>query len=422
MTHFRIFWLGMIVSAALLSGFTACSDDDDELGFTIDEVIQGDILTGKHVAVPGNTIGVYATRSYTVNVENARGEISAVSQDEDIATVEIVNTTDKEIVVSGHKMGNTQIIVTDSEGRIATLMVNVLDENEYWVTQATFSKISLAEDDVLIIGVSEEEAGKIRTDILTNRNQESKFVLKAGQSYPWTTYKMRVMDNEGNLLYELSHGMQIGENAYEFQVVDNKGETTKTYTFGYGKNEYSADILWEDISDDYKTEYPEVNVLLQMVVERSTTDPEAPKEEEINAEEDIAYYELCPINKYAVAEQYLIDSHGTLTYPNGSSMPTYDNARIWLEQILDRADPNWNAFQKVPYQATYSFVLSPLTEEIRLVRNDSSGPLFKNVIPENEFTYITQTMKPGEELHYALILANVYKKGLQKVSFSIKKQ
>ena len=47
--------------------------------------------------------------------------------------------------------------------------------------------------------------------------------------------------------------------------------------------------------------------------------------------------------------------------------------------------------------------------------------MFKNVGPENEYTRITQSMNSGEEVRYALILANVYKKGLQKVEFTIKK-
>ena len=66
--------------------------------------------------------------------------------------------------------------------------------------------------------------------------------------------------------------------------------------------------------------------------------------------------------------------------------------------------------------------LCPFTDEIRLVRNESHGPMFKDVVPEDEFTHITQSMQSGEEVRYALILANVYKKGLQKVEFAIKKQ
>ena len=114
--------------------------------------------------------------------------------------------------------------------------------------------------------------------------------------------------------------------------------------------------------------------------------------------------------------------NGEISYADGHSLPSYDNARIWLKCILDKADPNWLKFNKIPYMAIYSFVLSPLTDEIRLVRNESSGPMFKEVIPESEFAHITQSMKPGEELRYALILANVYKKGLQKLEFTIKKQ
>ena len=68
--------------------------------------------------------------------------------------------------------------------------------------------------------------------------------------------------------------------------------------------------------------------------------------------------------------------------------------------------------------AIYSFVLSPFTDELRLVRND---PMFKEAIPENEFNNIL-SMKSCEKAHYALILVNVYMDGLQKLEFSITKQ
>ena len=48
--------------------------------------------------------------------------------------------------------------------------------------------------------------------------------------------------------------------------------------------------------------------------------------------------------------------------------------------------------------------------------------MFKNVIPEDEFTYITQEMNSGKELKYTLILANVHKKGLQKLELRIIKR
>lgn len=162
--------------------------------------------------------------------------------------------------------------------------------------------------------------------------------------------------------------------------------------------------------------------LIRILQDRVVTEPEVPVDEEIISEEDIEYYDLCPLEKYAVSKGYIVDENGKIFYDDGSLLPSYDMARIWLEDVLDKGDPNWVKFQSVPYQATYSFVLSPFTDDIRLVRNDSHGPMFKDVVPEDEFTHITQTMQSSEEVRYTLILANVYKKGIQKLEFTIKKQ
>lgn len=165
--------------------------------------------------------------------------------------------------------------------------------------------------------------------------------------------------------------------------------------------------------------------LIKILADRLVVTPELPVDKEIKSEEDIEYYDSCPFEKYVIAKDFIVDEEGKIDgkvqYDNVSSLPSYDKARIWLVNILDHEDPNWVKFQSVPYQATYSYVLSPFTDKIRLVRNESSGPMFKNVVPEEEFTRI-QAMKPGEEVSYALILANVHKKGLQRVEFTIKKQ
>lgn len=162
--------------------------------------------------------------------------------------------------------------------------------------------------------------------------------------------------------------------------------------------------------------------LLRILEDRIVTEPETPVDKEINSEEDIEYNDMCPFNKYAIYKNFIVNEKGEVSYVDGSSVRSYDNTPIGLETILDKADPNWIKLNKVPYMAIYSFVLSPLTDEIRLVRIESSYLMFKEVIPESEFTHITQSMKSGEELRYALILANVYKKGLQKLEFTIKKQ
>ena len=162
--------------------------------------------------------------------------------------------------------------------------------------------------------------------------------------------------------------------------------------------------------------------LKDIIEDRLVAEPEVPIEKEIQSEDDIEYQDLCPCEKYAIEYEFTINENGNIFYVDGSPLPAYKNARIYLKNILDDADPNWVKFQSVPYQATYSYVISPLTDEIRLVRNERSGPMFKNIIPEDEFTYITQEMKSGEELKYTLILANVYKKGLQELEFRIMKR
>lgn len=164
--------------------------------------------------------------------------------------------------------------------------------------------------------------------------------------------------------------------------------------------------------------------LVSILQDRLVTEPETPDNKEIQSEEDIEYEELCPINKYAITmgKELLVDDEGHIRYNNGDLLPSYDMARLWIENILPKDDPNWIDFQRIPYQATYIYVLSPLTDEIRLIRNGSSGPMFKDIVPEDEFNHITGSMQAGEELHYALILANVYKLGLQKLEFTLKKQ
>lgn len=156
--------------------------------------------------------------------------------------------------------------------------------------------------------------------------------------------------------------------------------------------------------------------------DRVVVEPEAPVDEEIISEEDIEYYDLCPFEKYAISKGYVVDEKGNIRYDDGSLLPSYDAARIWLEDVLDKGDPNWIKFESVPYMAIYSFVLSPFTDDIRLVRNGSSGPMFKEVIPEDELTHIAQSMQSGEEVRYVLILANIHRKGLQKVEFTVRKQ
>lgn len=162
--------------------------------------------------------------------------------------------------------------------------------------------------------------------------------------------------------------------------------------------------------------------LVRILADRLVVEPELPTDKEIKTEADIEYYDLCPFEKYAVGSAIVVDDEGKIDckvqYDKDSPLPSYDKARIWLINLLDHKDPNWVKFHSVPYQATYSYVLSPFTDKIRLVRNESHGPMFKNVVTEEEFARI-MSMNSDERVSYAFILANVHKKALQKVEFII---
>ena len=163
--------------------------------------------------------------------------------------------------------------------------------------------------------------------------------------------------------------------------------------------------------------------LVRILADKKVEYVAEPVEKEVKSEADIEYEPQCPVEKYAIAKggEYLVDNDGKVTYADGTPTPVFDkHAQIYLENILDKSHPLWQAGAR--YQATYAYVLSPLTDEIRLVPSNRSAVLFKNILTESEMAYVQQSMPQGETLHYALILANVYKRAIQKVEFTIKKK
>lgn len=163
--------------------------------------------------------------------------------------------------------------------------------------------------------------------------------------------------------------------------------------------------------------------LVRILADKKVEEVAEPVEKEVKSEADIEYEQQCPVEKYAIAKggEYMVDADGKVTYADGTPTPEFDkHAQIYLENILDKSHPLWQAGAR--YQATYAYVLSPLTDEIRLVPSAHSTFLFKNILTESEMAHVQQSMKQGETLHYALILCNVYKRGIQKVEFTIKKK
>lgn len=160
--------------------------------------------------------------------------------------------------------------------------------------------------------------------------------------------------------------------------------------------------------------------LIEILEDRTVTEPETPEEPIVNSEEDIEYYDLCPYGKYAIEPEIKVNSDGGVLTSGGlTAYLQYEHKRIYLETVLPKDDPDWIKFNKVPYMAYYAYVISPLTGTIRLVSASGGGPMLKDVIPQYEFARVMELLAEGEELKYSLILANIYKYGLQKLEFTV---
>lgn len=192
-----------------------------------------------------------------------------------------------------------------------------------------------------------------------------------------------------------------------------------TYVKGH---EYELRVKMTTLANPPADGYSHKYLLVKIVQDKLVKETGTPTDNSVKSESDIEYQELCPYNKYETEDNYIVDGEGNIYKGNGWPKPSYEHSRIYVENVLDKGDDNWVKFNSIPYQAYCSYVISPLTDDIRLVYNEDGGPLFKKVIPESEFEYITKKMNSGEKLQYYLILANVYKKGLQKLKFTITKQ
>ena len=235
---------------------------------------------------------------------------------------------------------------------------------------------------------------------------------------------------EPGVMYDLFDSM--GEHPIECMRVmteDEPGRWQNLYFseikgFTYEKgHEYELRVKRTILANPPQDASNRTYELVRILADKKVEDVAEPVEKEIKTEADIEYEQQCPIEKYAIAKggEYLVDGDGKVTYADGTPTPEFDkHAQIYLENILDKSHPLWQAGAR--YMATYAYVLSPLTDEIRLVPSAHSAFLFKNILSDSEMAHVKQSMKEGETLRYALILSNVYKRGIQKVEFTIKKK
>ena len=234
---------------------------------------------------------------------------------------------------------------------------------------------------------------------------------------------------ETGVMYSLFDGM--GEHPMECMRVMTEDEpgvwqnlsfvAIKGFTYERG-HEYELRVKRTILANPPMDASNRIYELTRILADRKVVDFAGPIAKVIKTEADIEYEESCPVEKYAIAKggAYQVDNDGRTTYSDGTPTPEFaGHAQIYLENILDNSHPLWQAGAR--YMAVYTYVVSPLNEELRLVPKSNSGFLFKNLLTDSEMAYIKQSMKQGETLHYTLILANVYKRGIQKVEFSITK-
>ena len=162
--------------------------------------------------------------------------------------------------------------------------------------------------------------------------------------------------------------------------------------------------------------------LVEVLEDKEIIGPELPVEATIKSEADIVYEELCPIEKYSVSSPIFVDGNGKIYSSEGNERPSYKNCRIYLNKTLDITDPDWVKFNSTTYMARYAYVISPLSEKIRLVVASGGGPMLKYIVTEDDFRYMTTTLKEKEQITYVLILANANKKGLQRLELTLERK
>ena len=236
--------------AALLC-LASCSDDDSGIQLTQDEII-GDINTGKKIVITSLT--TYTESSSKVNVNGAKGKISATSSDESIAKVSCsTNEAEKEIYVSGVSVGNTTITITD--GNTAVLKVEVKDWTALWELSRT---MYVVDRKCFVEGVSSEDSATIAADAIEKDSYNKYYTIRTRvyiPSGPYATKRLTITDDKGNV--RMDGILKIQPNADNSEVwhllpIGNYTEVVLA-TFYYDQKS-----IVKDVTGYYKTAYPKI--------------------------------------------------------------------------------------------------------------------------------------------------------------------
>lgn len=256
----QINYLILVLLAVMGLLMVSCGDDEG-LRFTKDEIVGGDVLTGRQIPLAHNTLNVYTTEEGSVNVQGASGTVSALSSDEQIATVRCVNEGQRMVVVHGVKEGKVRVSVTDDKGQTAAFVAVIIDVTKSWNVRMVMTTETIM--DCRVEGVSPADFMAIVEDA-KRRFAGLKYVVRLRTYFPMDAFKMAIYNKDNEPLEE------------HYAVVDVKQED-KAATLRYELFDKGAEKPLEVMTFDpkkgferdvvryYRERYPGLkSVLLRM--------------------------------------------------------------------------------------------------------------------------------------------------------------
>ncbi|MCD7926016.1 MAG: Ig-like domain-containing protein [Bacteroides sp.] len=240
-------------------GAVACSDDD--IYFTQDEIVEGDIMTGKQVRLVDNTLVVYTGMSGSVNIQGGKGDCTAKSANTEVATVTESNDGGSHMVlVTGNAIGNTIITVTDSKGNSSSFAVIVKNAEDLWGNVFIYEyDEEFGQKECFVRGASPADSAAIVADVFA-KNKDCRFVMKSRFAAPSEIYRTVVYDAEGKVLLDgpSPSPVTVDKDVPSFKwEVYSRQERTVLARYLFVQN--SGPRIIKGLTEEYQAKYPEVS-------------------------------------------------------------------------------------------------------------------------------------------------------------------
>lgn len=203
----------LIALIALLS-LASCGDDDSGLQLTQDEII-GDINTGKKIVITSLT--TYTESSSKVNVNGAKGKISATSSD--------------------------------------VLKVEVKDWTALWELSRT---MYVVDRKCFVEGVSSEDSATIAADAIEKDSYNKYYTIRTRDYIPFGSYvtkRLTITDDKGNVRMDGILKIQPNVDNSEVWHLLPIGNYTEVVLATFY---YDQESIVKDVTDYYKTAYPKI--------------------------------------------------------------------------------------------------------------------------------------------------------------------